>query len=214
MWTPLTTKFSDKPDGHKKFEVLKRIEFKYTLFIVGVFALSLVFFSIPVIYYINFNYDLFIELAYESTPAIVQQLEKEKFWINNLFIATVLASLLVLTVIVFRLLSRVDRTLQVVKNKIRNLSHGKWNSGPIIEKNYSEFTEIIGLYNHLYYFIREIQNQEVENLINLNIPIDHPQHQEWINLINRKRLQIGLDEVQITSNGATVSEAPNSRHAS
>ncbi|MCB0422275.1 MAG: hypothetical protein KDD61_14855, partial [Bdellovibrionales bacterium] len=115
---------------------------RYTLVLIGGATAGLIVLLSPVFYFLHSNYKIFVEFAYETSPYLVEYLEREELWISIFLSATVLALIVFFTIIGFRFTNKIVGPINVLKNHLTELSHGNWHGPPIKVREDDEFQEL------------------------------------------------------------------------
>jgi len=147
---------------------------------------------IPISYFINENYDVFIRLAYDYAPNILGHLEKEQIWLNSLLFSMFVGLVVFFTIFGFKLTARMIGPIQIVKNHLKQLSRGKWFNQEIKIRDKDEFHELIEEYNYFYKSFRKNLENDLSRLEKLNINRDDREsYYLWQKMIHEKQLQLG-----------------------
>lgn len=169
----------------------KEFQLKYTLIFVGAAAVCMLMIAIPSYYYIQQNYSIFENLAFDTAPGIVDHLRHEKKMITFLFISVFFGFLLLFSILGLKITSRIVGPLKVLKNHIKFLSRGKWFQKPIKVRDNDEFLDIISAYNYFFESARFQIQKDLELLESLSInEEDKKNHYIWRQLIEQKLEQL------------------------
>ncbi|MCB0389946.1 MAG: methyl-accepting chemotaxis protein [Bdellovibrionales bacterium] len=187
---------------------------KYTNIAAFSTAIGLLFVFIPLFYYMNQNYNLFIELAYLNSPNIVTNLESEKFGMNTLLVATFLGQILFIFLLMLKLTAKIAGPLKVLKNHLKLLSRGHWHAPVLKVREDDEFQDVIDTYNYFFLSFKENLKQDLESINQLKIDKKNSQsHKVWKELIDTKEEQLGIVPVKTLTVLSDV-EGHDSRHVS
>lgn len=202
------------PKTRKSLFVDKSFQLKYTNIAAFSTAIGLLFVFIPLFYYMNQNYNLFIELAYLNSPNIVTNLESEKFGMNTLLVATFLGQILFIFLLMLKLTAKIAGPLKVLKNHLKLLSRGHWHAPVLKVREDDEFQDVIDTYNYFFLSFKENLKQDLESINQLKIDKKNSQsHKVWKELIDTKEEQLGIVPVKTLTVLSDV-EGHDSRHVS
>lgn len=198
----------------------RHFQMRYTLVLIGGATAGLIVLLSPVFYFLHSNYKIFVEFAYETSPYLVEYLEREELWISIFLSATVLALIVFFTIIGFRFTNKIVGPINVLKNHLTELSHGNWHGPPIKVREDDEFQELIEVYNYFYQAYRTQINKDLDQLKKLSIDNrDIKSVRLWESMINEKIQQLQLPQespvpcpVILISEGVVPSH--DSRHVS
>ena len=206
-----------KPDSVPKRHSLfvdRDFQVRYTTIFVVSAALGCIFVFVPIYYFMNQNYQIFVDLAYVHSPNIIDHLEKEKLWLNTLLIGASLALITFFFVFGFKITDQISAPLKILRNHLRLISRGYWSIPVIKVRENDEFQDIIESYN---YFFSSFQNNMINDLEKIRaFSIDKSNRDAylaWQALIDEKCRQLDLKEFK-TLVDATDVATPDSRHAS
>jgi nitrogen fixation/metabolism regulation signal transduction histidine kinase len=171
---------------------------------------------VPIFYFINQNYKIFFELAYNYAPHLVKHLEQERSWINTTLIVVVTPLLIGLTYFGLRLSSKIVGPLKIMTYHLRLLSRGQWDAPNIKVRDDDEFQELIESYN---YFYSSFQSQIEKDIQSLKKIVVDPSQKEslysWMSMLREKGAQLNSPvEKFIPETFSNPVESRGSRHVS
>lgn len=158
-------------------------------------GLSLLFYG-PMLYFLQQNYKLLSDLAYDVHPKMLVHLEQELRWIYFFSGASLLFILGFSFWIGITLTRRLIEPVIAIERHMQELVAGRWYIPDFSSRN-PEFRELSLTYE---YFYRALKNMTQEELKLLDqIAVDE-KHREawgtWKELINLKRRRIGLPDYE------------------
>ncbi|MCB0341648.1 MAG: hypothetical protein H6626_09385 [Pseudobdellovibrionaceae bacterium] len=178
--------------NHQTRFIHRSFQIRYTAYLSLAATLGMVISMIPISYFINENYDVFIRLAYDYAPNILGHLEKEQIWLNSLLFSMFVGLVVFFTIFGFKLTARMIGPIQIVKNHLKQLSRGKWFNQEIKIRDKDEFHELIEEYNYFYKSFRKNLENDLSRLEKLNINRDDREsYYLWQKMIHEKQLQLG-----------------------
>lgn len=179
--------------GTKRFKYLinKNFQLKYTGYLVASAILSALIVGGPVYYFLNQNYDIFLNLAYAVSPDIVVHLLQEKSW----FMGFLIFSLMTLVIFHFyygiRLTFRMVGPLVALKRHMNQVIKGYLYQKPLHIRQNDEFQDLIESYNYLYKTLRAQSSYDLKTLENIKFQVKDPKALDLIKkMIEEKTLQI------------------------
>ncbi len=168
---------------------------KNTLLVCLMIAAACLLFFLPSVYFLEQNYTVFRDLAFDLQPQLVRHLEREILWLK----AFMTLSVVVLAVITYTFISKITRnmmkTLVEMEEHMRQLLIGRWNIPHFESQNDEDIKELSMTYDYLYRSLKV--NTEIELKLLEKINVDHHNREAyaaWKNLIDLKRQRLGLNE--------------------
>ena len=126
----------------------KNFQVKYTVYLVTSAIVSGLLVGGPTYYFLNQNYDIFLNLAYSISPEIVHHLMKEKNWITGFFLFSLLVLIVFHVYIGIRLTFRMAGPLMALKRHMTLVTKGHMYQRPLHIRQDDEFHDIIKNYNY------------------------------------------------------------------
>lgn len=198
----------------------RHFQMRYTLVLIGGAAIGLIVVLSPVFYFLHSNYKIFVDIAYEASPKLVDYLEREKLWISVFLAGTVLALIAFFTMIGFRFTNKIVGPINVLKNHLTELSHGNWHTSPLKVREDDEFQELIEVYNYFFQSYKAQIRKDLDNLKKLNVSKEDVQiYRLWESMIEEKANQLKLPKEMVAPCpviliSEDVAASRESRHAS
>ncbi|MGZ3742603.1 MAG: hypothetical protein ACXWRE_01875 [Pseudobdellovibrionaceae bacterium] len=181
----------------QKIILNKAFQYKYTLFLMTAIGGGVLLFFAPAYYFINQNYVLFTNLAYDVQPALVTHLEREVVWLGA-FMVLSLAIIAGMTLLIgLRMTNNLLAPLVEMEKHMKKLMYGHWHIPDYKIAHEDDFRDLSMTYDYFYRSLKA--NTEAELKLIEKLSID-PQNREafaaWKNLIMIKRSRIGMPEIQ------------------
>jgi len=171
----------------------QNFQLKYTLLFVLTAAICMILMSIPSLYFINQNYQIFTDLAYNVSPGLIDHLQKEQSIIQNIFLVTILGTIAIFVALGLKMTNRIIGPLKVLRNHIRCLCRGKWSQNPIQVREKDEFRDIINTYNYFYQSQQNQINSDIATLTSLQFELTKIESKNMIQgLISDKQKQLDI----------------------
>lgn len=195
----------------------KEFQVKYTSLVVCAATFGMILGLLPIYYFLNQNYQIFVELAYDQAPELIHFLEKEKLWMNTFLFGIFTALIAFFSTIGFKMTARIAGPLHILKNHLKQLSRGHWQIKHIKVRDNDEFQDLIETYNYFFSSFQVNAKKELELLKRINISReDKDSYQAWKEILTTKQSQ--LNEINniypLISNDVNSSESHDSRHVS
>ena len=175
----------------------RRFQMKYTFALVGAILGAVIPVALVCLYFLNENYNVFIDLALTQAPELLTHLAREQTWVNVCIVALVIGVSIFSFLFGLRLTSKLAEPLLLMKEHIKMLSRGHWNIPDLVPSEEEEFYELIEAYHYFYKSLRHQTKSEIERLQKLSqisAQLDGKNQQIWNELISEKakRLNISL----------------------
>src|SRR6056297_1652072 len=120
----------------------REFQLKYTSVVLLAAVIGTTVTVIPSAFFLNENYRIFVDLAYENAPEILTYLERERAWLNVVLISGILGTLSFFWYLGLKLTSRIVGPINILKNHLRGLSRGQWNQRPVKIRKKDEFSDL------------------------------------------------------------------------
>jgi hypothetical protein len=154
-------------------------------------------FFAPAYYFINQNYVLFTNLAYDIQPALVTHLEREVVWLG-IFMVLSLALISGMTLFIgLRMTNNLLAPLVDMEKHMKKLMFGHWHIPDYKIANEDDFRDLAMTYDYFYRSLKANTEAELKLIEKLSIdPQNREAYASWKNLIMIKRSRIGMPELQ------------------
>ena len=194
----------------------RKFQWKYTWYLTFALMGSAAVFFVPMVASVLQNYRIFIALADQSQASLVQNLEREVFWLMT-FLGISLSGMFALCVFIgFRLTESILGPLISMERHMKKLLYGN-----LIQKDFQirasdDFRSLASTYSYLFQSLKAQAEQDLKWLEKISVdPKDQEALWAWQNLIKTKRAQLGLKTDSLTTEYAERNVgSPETRHAS
>lgn len=193
MWFSRNNEYLDAYYLHKRTHrfVDKDFQFKYALtyFLASLVGLALI--ALPIYYFIQQNYQIFINLSHNQAPDLVDHLYREKHGLT-IFVSLVCVGMASFFFILgIKMTQRIAAPLKILRNHLKKMSRGQWNIPTIRVREDDEFQDLIESYNYFFSSFQENIRRDLELLKKIQIPKDDKNsYAFWIKMIEEKSAQI------------------------
>ena len=187
-------------------------QLRYTLYFIGSVTLGTLTIIVPTYFFLNQNYNIFMELAYRHSPDLLSYLEQERIVMNKLFFSVGMGLLTFSGVIGLRMTGHIIAPVKSLKKHLEQVAKGHCFIPEIKPRNNDEFQDTIESYNYFYRSLRYNLKVDLQRLRSLNIDPNHQRaYKSWKTMIEEKALQLdqkdlmvpptsSIDETDMTSN--------------
>jgi hypothetical protein len=171
----------------------RNFQVRYASLVIGAALLGAFVALAPVYYFLDQNYRIFLDLAHQFAPGLMESLERERIWVTMLLFAGFSGLTIFFLILSFRLTNRIVGPLRVLRNHLRRLSRGQWFMAAVKVRDSDEFQDVIDSYNYFYESFRTNLRRDLELLKRLKVdPADRASFEIWRNLIEEKSMQLNL----------------------
>lgn len=169
-------------------------------------------FAVPAWHFIRENYELFTRIAYDTHPGLVSHLEREQIWIGMLLLLGTSAAGFITMLTTLRMTTVLLGPLNSMERHMRQIIRGDWSSHEFRVRETDEMREVTGTYSYLYRTLRAQADAEMKLLEKITVdPREVESARAWMTLMNLKRKQLGLSEIESAEDSAS---SQDSRRAS
>jgi hypothetical protein len=180
---------------------------------MGLTCFSLVAaFAGPAWYFVHENYSFFTKIAYDTHPVLIDHMDREQTWIVMLLFLGTLSAGLITGLTTLRITTELLGPLYNMEKHMRRLIRGDWSGAKFASREKDELRDITGTYSYLYSTLRAQAESELKLLEKVIVdPREIESMRSWLSLVNLKRKQLGLNEIESSASSVSV---PDSRRAS
>lgn len=151
-------------------------------------------------YFLNQNYQIFIDLAYHSAPDLLKYLEREREWMNFFLVAMFSGMITFFLFLGLRMTARIIYPLLALERHLKSMTRGHWTVKELKIRENDEFQDLITSYN---YFFRSLQIKTKQDLSLLEelkeIDMTPEQRRKLDRLISRQKNLIGYSNDSFSS---------------
>lgn len=180
----------------QKMILNKAFQYKYTLFLMTAVLGGILLFFAPAYYFINQNYTLFTNLAYDSQASLVTHMEREVIWLG-VFMAVSLGVIATMTLFIgLRMTKNLLAPLVQMERHMKELMYGHWHIPDYRITHEDDFRDLAMTYDYFYRSLKANTEAELKLIEKLSIdPQNREAYAAWKNLITIKRSRLGLQEL-------------------
>lgn len=198
-------------ESHRDFQ------WKYTGYLLTTMIGTLLLFLGFTVSNLLQNYGIFKRLAYESSPQLVNYLEREVTWLVIFAGVGILAVAGLTFLIGFKMTTGILRPLIHMERHMMKVIRGDWSTEDFRFSKKEDLTDLFGTYSYLYRSLRSQALMEIKLLEKLVID---PNNREamviWKQLVSMKKTQLNLhDKIEpIVETVPEISASDDSRRVS
>lgn len=222
MWWHRGFEYLQIPSHQKRASrfIDRDFQLRYAGVVVVAAVLGAFFAFIPVSLFLNQNYRIFIDLANQYAPALMDDLEREQLWVTGLLFVGFSGLTLFFLILSFKLTNRIVGPLKVIRNHLRRLSRGQWYIQPVRIRDSDEFQDMVNAYNYFYESFRTNLKRDLELIQKIKIDSsDKDSFTAWRTLVEERCKQLDIKPPWAQPklsvlNGGSNAESPDSLRAS
>lgn len=222
MWLSKGTEHSHLATYRKRgsFFVDREFQLRYALVVLAAGILGSAINLVPLYYFLEQNYQIFYDLAFNNSPEIIDQLTRERVWIRIFSLGSFISMVLFFSFVAFRMTARIVGPLKVMRNHLKQITRGNWRLNPIKVREADEFQDLIETYNYFYSSYRAMLQRDLSRLKMLNIDTSNRDaFTAWSQMVEEKSSQLHQTQdyplpKPITLTAAKSFATPDSRRAS
>jgi hypothetical protein len=203
--------------------VNNHFQMKYTRYVFTLALVSAAVFMLPLLYFSNQNYNLFIKLSDILNPELTRYILKEQLQMHLFFGFTFIAYTAFWFTLGQKITAKISGPAKVLRNHMRQFCHGDYTLSTIQIREDDEFKELINTYNYFIQLLKTQKERDLQTLRTVLSTITNPVAHELISALIAEREQKISQNTQaaqskakptIFLNGVEPSVTPDSRRAS
>lgn len=144
--------------------VNSRYQWKYTwqfnFIVLGAFLI----FAGPMYYFFQQNHEVFVKIAIDTHPALLEHLDRESYWILGFFAFSLVSLIILTTWMTLRMTTNILGPLVSLERHMWKVTSGDWSSEDFRIRVDDDFRELADTYSYLYRALRAQAQMEVELL--------------------------------------------------
>lgn len=188
---------------------------KYARYFVLTLMMPTVLFAFPCLYFLNQNYEIFLRLAYDVRPELIEHLERERAVLLGLIGFMIVGASTFCYLLTLKLTSHIIGPIWSLERHVKQVTLGDWSSEDFRIRHDDEFQSLASSYSYMYRTLKVHTQKEIEALESLGIdPRDRNTYITVRNLIDTKKAQLGVKPNFTSSISAETSSSQDSRRAS
>lgn len=192
-------------------QLKKRFQKKYLSVIATFVSVCLFAFIVPLFFFLNQNYEIFLGLAYKNSPDLIEHLLQEKLWMQKYLVIAFITAMVFTLLFTRGLTQRIIGPLLVLQAHIKTLTRGNWAENDLKVRDDDEFHELIKNYNYFCSSLKRATKHEIEILEEYYSLKPDPR---LLELIDKKYEQIGEVKSAPIDFSAKSEPSHDSRHVS
>lgn len=183
--------FRRKP-ALRVFKVVNsQYQWKYTWHFNAFLLLSILIFIGPLWYFQNQNYQVFMTLARDSAPQLLEHLERETFWLIGFSLFSLVSLFVLTTWVTLRMTSNIIGPLISMERHMWKVTTGDWSSDDFRIRADDDFRELAETYSYLYRSLRAQAASEIKLLERVVVdPSQKDSYNAFMTLMNLKKTQM------------------------
>lgn len=188
---------------------------KYARYFVLTLILPTLLFAFPCLYFLNQNYEIFLRLAYDVRPELIEHLERERAVLMGLIAFMIVSASTFCYLLTLKLTSHIIGPIWSLERHMKQVTLGDWSSEDFRIRQNDEFQSLASSYSYMYRTLKVHTQKEIEALESLGLdPQDRNAYVTIRNLIDTKKAQLGTKPTFTSSIAVETSASQDSRHAS
>lgn len=183
--------FRRKP-ALRVFKVVNsQYQWKYTWHFNAFLLLSILIFIGPLWHFQNQNYQVFMTLARDSAPQLLEHLERETFWLIGFSLFSLVSLFVLTTWVTLRMTSNIIGPLISMERHMWKVTTGDWSSDDFRIRADDDFRELAETYSYLYRSLRAQAASEIKLLERVVVdPSQKDSYNAFMTLMNLKKTQM------------------------
>ncbi len=166
-------------------------QWKYTWHFNAFLLASLLIFIGPLWYFQSQNYDVFMKLARESSPRLLEHLERETMWLVGFSIFSLVSLFVLTTWLTLRMTSNIIGPLISMERHMWKVTTGDWSSEDFRIRADDDFRELADTYSYLYRSLRAQAASEIKLLERVVVdPSQKDSYNAFVTLMTLKQSQM------------------------
>ena len=175
----------------------RKFQFRYTFAILGVVLGATLPVVVICIYFLNSNYNTFIDLALNHSPDLTNHLLRERTWANMCILTLFLAVLVFTFLFGLKVTYRLIAPVLIVREHLKSLSRGHWDAPDIVPSEGEEYFELVEAYHYFYKSLKHLTKSEIDRLRRFKPEMEARGEQDeiyrvWKDLIDEKINRLNL----------------------
>lgn len=166
-------------------------QWKYTWHFNIFLLASILIFLGPLWYFQNQNYQVFMSLARDSAPQLLEHLERETYWLIGFSLFSLISLFVLTSWVTLRMTSNIIGPLISMERHMWKVTTGDWSSEDFRIRADDDFRELAETYSYLYRSLRAQAASEIKLLERVVVdPSQKDSYNAFMTLVNLKRTQM------------------------
>lgn len=194
----------------------KGFQYKYSWYMVTAVVGGALLFLLPALYFVSQNYNLFVSLAFDIRPGLVEHLERELTWLKVFLGASFVFIAATSLLFSFKMTRNLLSPLIRMEKHMHQLMLGQWNIPDFKIPEEDDFRELSMTYDYFYRSLKAGAETELKLLEKLTIdPQNREAYAAWKQMMDNKRALLGIElGYQSNENVVEMTEFDRKRRAS
>jgi hypothetical protein len=176
----------------------KKFQWSYTSALLGIVSIGTLVGSAATYYFINQNYEIFLQITAQYAPQMIANLASERQILNQLIGALFFGTMIFYLFVSMKMSSRIIAPVLLLQKHMKKFLNGHLQEKPIRIRESDEFHDLIETYNYLYDVIKTQTQTDLDRLKSLKLDqIMDPRTNAcvtWKRMIKEKSEQLQINE--------------------
>lgn len=169
---------------------------KYTVYLLAALFGGMLILSLPVLYWINQNYEFFKNLSLAKVPSLFRHLEREQIWINALYLVSAISLFVLNAWLVHRLIGKFEGPARAIENHLKKLIRGEWKTPELRIRDSDELRGLVDEYNYFYKTLQSLTLNEIKTLEEIHVERSlRESYSRWYQLLQQKKSRMGYTDI-------------------
>jgi hypothetical protein len=169
---------------------------KYTIYLIAALIGGMFILSLPVLYWLNQNYEFFKDLSLTKAPSLFRHLEREQIWMNALFIVSTVSLLILNSWLVHRLIGKFEGPARSIELHLKRLIRGEWATSELRIRESDELRSLADEYNYFFKTLQILTLNEIKILEKIRVDRSiRDSYSLWYQLLQQKKARMGHTDI-------------------
>lgn len=169
---------------------------RYTGYLLLALGGGILIISLPVLYWLNQNYEFFKDLSLAKAPSLYQHLEREQIWINAIYLISMFTLFILNSWLIHRLISKFEGPVRALEMHIKKLIRGEWKSPELRIRENDELKTLVDEYNYFYKTLQSLTLNEIKILEKIRVDRSlRDSYSLWFQLLQQKKARMGYADI-------------------
>jgi hypothetical protein len=171
---------------------------KYTAYMLLALLGGMFILSLPILYWLNQNYEFFKDLALTKAPSLFHHLQREQIWINTLYLVSSMSLLVLNSWLIHRLIGKFEGPARSIETHLKKLIRGEWNTPELRIRDSDELRGLVDDYNYFYKTLQTLTVNEIKTLEKIRVDRTlRDSYSCWYQLLQQKKSRMGYADIAI-----------------
>lgn len=169
---------------------------KYILYLLTALIGGMFILSLPVLYWINQNYEFFKNLSLVKAPSLFRHLEREQIWINALYLVSTISLFILNSWLIHRLIEKFEGPARSIEQHLKKLIRGEWKIQELQIRESDELRGLVDEYNYFYKTLQALTLNEIKTLEKIRVDRNmRDSYSLWYQLLQQKKARMGYADI-------------------